>query len=481
MWRCILPFAAVLLAAPIAGAQTNPQYNTTNFHTYVLTPTTVAMTWQQARDYARTLGGYLVSINDAAENAFVDGRYTNTIGVRRWIGLSDAASEGVFVWDSGEPVTYTAWGSGEPSNSGNEDYVEIIGATGPAFWNDNTSPPFGAGPMTAVIEMPYGDRVNFEGHPASCSPAFPTPLGTAGDSEGVSWNGAGGTARPATVTDVVSAGFPVEGSKYLRLYANGPIAQPLGGPFARPTSGVVNEVRIRVPPGAKGVSFAWEFHCAENQNAAGFNDGMSIAIVNQSGLLIQDLVYADTSFTQQTGGMLTLCGLATTTPIEGPGPQERSALLPPLPANAYLSILCWNGGDNLYPSAAHVDAIHFWGYGNFKLNVTAPFGAGSIRLQNVNGASGNVYWTPVTFSQGSFPNDWFYGIDISANDLVNEVLSGPPFSGNLGAAGSSTFTIPSGVPGGIHLYAVSLRFANGVAPFGQGFIEASAPEDFITQ
>ena len=55
--------------------------------------------------------------------------------------------------------------------------------------------------------------------------------------------------------------------------------------------------------------------------------------------------------------------------------------------------------------------------------------ADSLRLQNVNGASGNVYWTPVTLSQGSFPNDWFYGINISANDLINQILSGPPFSG----------------------------------------------------
>jgi hypothetical protein len=98
----------------------------------------------------------------------------------------------------------------------------------------------------------------------------------------------------------------------------------------------------------------------------------------------------------------------------------------------------------------------------------------------VNGASGNVYWTPLTVSQGSFPNDWFYGIDISANDLINQVLVGPPFSGNLGGSGSSIYTIASGVPSGLHLYAVSLRFANGVAPFGQGFIEASAPEDFTT-
>jgi Lectin C-type domain len=482
MWRCTVPYVVILLGTPaIAWGQLNPQYNTANFHTYLLTPNNVSMSWQAARDYARTFGGYLVSINDPGEHAFVDGNYTGNTGTRRWIGLSDQASEGNFVWDSGEPVTYTAWAGGEPNNVGNEDYAEMIGAAvGLGLWNDNSSPPLGAGPTTAVIEMPHGDRVNFELQTASCASAFPTPLGAAGDPEGVSWNGAGGAGSPALVATAPSAGFPVQGSKYLRLNANGPINQPLGGPFNRPGGFPANEVRVRIPPGAKGVSFVWEFHVAESQNSP-FNDGMSIDVINQSGLLLQDLVYADTSATPQTAGTLTLCTGVATTPTGGSGPQERSALLPPLPAVAYLSIVCWNGTDDALSSAAHVDAIHFWGYGNFKLAITSPFGPGSIRLQNTNGASGNVYWTPVTLSQGSFPHDWFYGIDVSANDLITQVLAGPPFSGNLGAGGTSTFTLPSGVAPGLNLYAVSLRFANGVAPFGQGFIEASAPEHFITQ
>ena len=48
---------------------------------------------------------------------FVDGKYIGNTGTRRWIGLSDQAVENNFVWDSGEPVTYTAWGPGEPNNS----------------------------------------------------------------------------------------------------------------------------------------------------------------------------------------------------------------------------------------------------------------------------------------------------------------------------------------------------------------------------
>src|SRR5688572_2313046 len=150
MWRCTVPYVFLVLGTPvIAWGQLNPHYNTANLHTYLLTPNNVSMSWQAARDYARTFGRYLVSINDPAEHAFVDGKYTGNTGTRRWIGLSDAAVEGNFVWDSGEPVTYTAWAGGEPNNAGNEDYAEMIGAAvGLGIWNDNTSPPLGAGPTT---------------------------------------------------------------------------------------------------------------------------------------------------------------------------------------------------------------------------------------------------------------------------------------------------------------------------------------------
>ena len=72
---------------------------------------------------------YLVSINDKAENEWIkkvfEGRYI-------WIGLSDAAEEGKWVWHSGEPVTYTNWINIERStgNTDMKDYVIIENFTG---------------------------------------------------------------------------------------------------------------------------------------------------------------------------------------------------------------------------------------------------------------------------------------------------------------------------------------------------------------
>jgi hypothetical protein len=85
--------------------------------------------WTAAEAEAVTLSGHLVTINDAEENAWVHETfcYFDGSGYRSlWIGLNDAENEGVFVWSSGEEVTYTNWYPGEPNGAySNEDYAHI--------------------------------------------------------------------------------------------------------------------------------------------------------------------------------------------------------------------------------------------------------------------------------------------------------------------------------------------------------------------
>jgi hypothetical protein len=57
-----------------------------------------------------------------------------------WIGLTDSASEGAFLWPDGTPFTYARWNtdSGEPNNNGEapgEDCVQIVAEWG-YRWND---------------------------------------------------------------------------------------------------------------------------------------------------------------------------------------------------------------------------------------------------------------------------------------------------------------------------------------------------------
>ena len=158
---------------------------------------------------------------------------------------------------------------------------------------------------------------------------------------------------------------------------------------ARPLPATVNEVRIAIPPGAKGVSLAWELVAMEGPDSF-FNDGMDISVVDAAGFLIAHVVNADMAYSpeQRVDGAPTASAPGGTHAFR-PGPQGASAALPPLPHPAYLSIACWNGGnDNSFPSSVHVDAIQFWGSDEFRLSITAPFGPGSIRLQNTGGDAG---------------------------------------------------------------------------------------------
>ncbi len=93
---------------------------------YISTP----MTWFAARDYCYGLNGHLVTLGSAGEDTFVRG----LTQADRWIGLTDEAMEGTFVWITGEPLVYTNWTPGEPNNAtGVEDHVEMGASLG---WND---------------------------------------------------------------------------------------------------------------------------------------------------------------------------------------------------------------------------------------------------------------------------------------------------------------------------------------------------------
>lgn len=50
-----------------------------------------------------------------------------------WIGANDRAAEGQWVWEDGQPLSYTRWNSGEPNNAGEEDCAHVSAANG---WND---------------------------------------------------------------------------------------------------------------------------------------------------------------------------------------------------------------------------------------------------------------------------------------------------------------------------------------------------------
>jgi len=120
-------------AETIAGPLTNPS----NGNRYYLLS---QMNWSDSEAEAISLGGHLVTIDNATENAWIVSNFANLDGVSRalWIGLTDVTTEGTFVWSSGDPVGYTNWGPNEPNNFGEEHWAHIFPSTDERFslWND---------------------------------------------------------------------------------------------------------------------------------------------------------------------------------------------------------------------------------------------------------------------------------------------------------------------------------------------------------
>lgn len=123
------------------------EINPANGHIYSVYD--IKTTWSDAKQFCENIGGHLVTINDANENDYVVSlaRDRGTLPAY-YIGASDAKSEGVWKWVTGEQFwsgnasgsavnsSYTNWLSGEPNNSGSVEHCAHISSTYSWQWND---------------------------------------------------------------------------------------------------------------------------------------------------------------------------------------------------------------------------------------------------------------------------------------------------------------------------------------------------------
>lgn len=104
-------------------------FNPANGHYYRLTET---LAFAEAQAQAECVGGYLATINNSAENAFL----LANLGLSgpAWIGYNDRIQEGVFAWVNGESATYQNFAAGEPNGGEAADGVQLSQADGK--WSD---------------------------------------------------------------------------------------------------------------------------------------------------------------------------------------------------------------------------------------------------------------------------------------------------------------------------------------------------------
>ncbi|MCX6953410.1 MAG: C-type lectin domain-containing protein [Verrucomicrobia bacterium] len=161
IFACLVTVMASVVVPMRALTLTGPVVNPANGHTYYLLDQN---SWTASEAEAVSLGGHLVTVNDAAEDVWVASTFSTFGGIGRglWTGLNDVAQEGAFTWISGETSAYRNWATGEPNNHlGNEDYVHILwpGESRAPRWNDLPDAGYGTPgtyftvPLNGVVEV----------------------------------------------------------------------------------------------------------------------------------------------------------------------------------------------------------------------------------------------------------------------------------------------------------------------------------------
>ncbi len=153
------------LAALIAGmalasvATAAPTLYVANGHYYDFVTSAANFTFAEALADAATLShagwtGYLATVTDAGENAFIN---TSVTTVQAWIAATDAAVEGSYRWvagpEAGSLLVYTNWEAGEPNNCCGGENEAVINWGSSGTWNDIGNPAFPTYRVGYIVEF----------------------------------------------------------------------------------------------------------------------------------------------------------------------------------------------------------------------------------------------------------------------------------------------------------------------------------------
>lgn len=104
---------------------------------------------------------------------------------------------------------------------------------------------------------------------------------------------------------------------------------------------------------------------------------------------------------------------------------------------------------------------------------TSPSGPGSIAVNHMFGTPNSGVFTAISLVPGTFPNGWFFGIDLPFSEVIFQANLGAPFVATLDAVGKQTSaTYVTGLSG-VTLWSVALDNIGGVN------VRASRPVSYM--
>ncbi|XP_041841841.1 ladderlectin-like [Melanotaenia boesemani] len=100
---------------------------------FVQTP----MAWSDAEVNCQSMKAHLASVRSAKEYQQIQKMIADQTNQNplTWLGGSDSAMEGKWLWADGSRFLYTNWCQGEPNNIGNQDCL-VMNFSGKNCWDD---------------------------------------------------------------------------------------------------------------------------------------------------------------------------------------------------------------------------------------------------------------------------------------------------------------------------------------------------------
>ena len=108
-------------------------------HYYYVYDLDTVTTWEEAKEYCESQGGYLATVTSKEEDEFLYSYITDMGFDSVLFGLSDIDQENVWTWVTGEPFSYENWAPREPNHQGGyEHYGMYYEKNKDGTWNDGS-------------------------------------------------------------------------------------------------------------------------------------------------------------------------------------------------------------------------------------------------------------------------------------------------------------------------------------------------------